>query len=133
MKVENQYYCSHCIVSVKKCIICSKVKVMKKNSNYNMSVCDKCSEGCSSLTNKWLILRFYTLRRDGFTCRYCGRSPLQDIGVKLEADHIHPKSKNGKDELDNLVTSCRECNSGKLGSLLLEGQEHLIKMRKIYE
>src|SRR5258708_11812010 len=31
----------------------------------------------------------------------------------LEVDHIHPESQGGLTELENLVTSCFECNRGK--------------------
>ncbi len=55
-------------------------------------------------------LRFDILRRDGFTCRYCGRKPPTVI---LEADHIDPKANGGKDTLDNLITACGPCNRGK--------------------
>lgn len=60
-------------------------------------------------------LRFEVFKRDGFTCQYCGRKTPE---VVLEVDHIIPKSKGGGDELENLVTSCWECNRGKGASLL---------------
>lgn len=56
-------------------------------------------------------LRFDVFRRDGFCCRYCGRS-VND-GAILEADHVIPESKGGPTTLDNLVTACWACNSGK--------------------
>ena len=55
-------------------------------------------------------IRFLILKRDNFTCQYCGRSAPD---VKLEVDHIKPHSKNGTVESDNLITSCSECSSGK--------------------
>lgn len=55
--------------------------------------------------------RFEVLQRDGFRCRYCGNGPED---VRLHVDHVHPKSKGGSDELDNLVTACSDCNVGKL-------------------
>lgn len=58
-----------------------------------------------------LKLRFNILERDGFRCRYCGRSA--DDGTELHVDHVHPKSKNGEWHEDNLLTACRECNLGK--------------------
>lgn len=68
-------------------------------------------------------LRFNVFRRDGFRCRYCGRSV--DDGAVLHADHVIPESKGGPTTLENLVTACRECNIGKSdkdigGSLVLE-------------
>jgi len=55
-------------------------------------------------------LRFEVFKRDGFTCLYCGRTPP---AVTLQADHILPASKGGKTTLDNLATSCADCNAGK--------------------
>lgn len=65
-----------------------------------------------SSNSKGLGLRFRVLLRDNFTCVYCGRNPKED-GVKLEVDHIIPKSRGGTDDIDNLVTACWECNQGK--------------------
>ena len=56
-------------------------------------------------------VRFAVFDRDNFTCRYCGRST--DDQITLEVDHVIPKSKGGGDEMENLVTSCCECNRGK--------------------
>lgn len=55
-------------------------------------------------------IRFEVFKRDKFTCQYCGRMAPDVI---LEADHIKPVAKGGKNELINLVTSCKECNQGK--------------------
>lgn len=54
--------------------------------------------------------RFQVFERDGFTCQYCGKQPPD---VVLHVDHIHPFSKGGSDDMDNLVTSCSDCNLGK--------------------
>ena len=54
--------------------------------------------------------RFQILQRDGFTCRYCGRSAPD---VQLEVDHVEPRSQGGSDEPENLVAACFECNRGK--------------------
>jgi hypothetical protein len=56
-------------------------------------------------------LRFAVLHRDGFRCAYCGRG--QPDGVQLHIDHLVPVVAGGKNELDNLVTSCATCNLGK--------------------
>ena len=44
-------------------------------------------------------IRFEVFKRDGFTCQYCGNTPPNVI---LEVDHIEPKSKNGKDDINNV-------------------------------
>ena len=56
--------------------------------------------------------RFEVFKRDGFTCRYCGR---KSPDVVLEVDHIVPVSKGGSDDEMNLATACWECNHGKAG------------------
>jgi HNH endonuclease len=47
-------------------------------------------------------------KRDDHTCAYCNE--------KVDAfhiDHIHPRSKGGKNTAENLVTSCAVCNLAK--------------------
>lgn len=51
-------------------------------------------------------LRMACLLRDTFKCQYCG------VGnTRLEAHHIIPKSKQGKDSINNLITLCSSCHS----------------------
>lgn len=54
--------------------------------------------------------RFEVFKRDRFTCVYCGRS---SPSIVLEIDHVLAVSRGGTDEIDNLVTSCSDCNRGK--------------------
>ncbi len=70
------------------------------------------SRGVPSRTIGWR-LRFLTLRRDGFRCRACGRSPAVTAGVELVVDHVLAWSNGGKTALENLQTLCIECNGGK--------------------
>lgn len=60
-------------------------------------------------------LRFEVFHRDAFTCQYCGRSVPDAV---LEIDHITPVSKGGEDVIDNLITSCFDCNRGKAARVL---------------
>lgn len=60
-----------------------------------------------SLTKK---IRFEVFKRDGFVCQYCGERPPS---VVLEVDHLTPVSKGGTNHIDNLATSCFDCNRGK--------------------
>ena len=55
-------------------------------------------------------IRFEVFKRDHFTCQYCGRMAPD---VVLEVDHIKPVSKGGTNDIVNLITSCKDCNSGK--------------------
>lgn len=54
--------------------------------------------------------RFEVFKRDGFKCQYCGAAAPEAI---LEVDHINPVSKGGDNDVMNLITSCKPCNSGK--------------------
>jgi hypothetical protein len=60
-------------------------------------------------------LRFNIFKRDLFSCQYCGATPPS---VVLEIDHIHPVSKGGTNDSDNLITACFDCNRGKRDKLL---------------
>jgi hypothetical protein len=65
-------------------------------------------------------IRFLVLLRDKFQCKYCGRSPYVH-GAVLHVDHVLPRDKGGKDEVENLITSCFDCNLGK-GSIDYSGK-----------
>jgi len=60
-------------------------------------------------------VRFEVFKRDLFKCQYCGNHPPD---VVLNVDHIMPVAKGGSDDMDNLITSCEACNSGKSANLL---------------
>ena len=62
------------------------------------------------LTNRALF------RRDQNLCLYCGKH-FQD--VSLSRDHVHPLSRGGRDNWNNVVTACKRCNARK-GSALLD-------------
>lgn len=53
------------------------------------------------------------LRRDNYTCGYCGVT-VEEIGKdKLTVDHIKPRARGGKDTWGNLITACWPCNHRK--------------------
>jgi len=58
-------------------------------------------------------LRFLVMRRDGFKCCNCGRSPAIESGIILHIDHNKAWSKGGPTTYDNLQTLCSVCNIGK--------------------
>ncbi|MDR7257809.1 hypothetical protein J2X47_001989 [Sphingomonas sp. BE270] len=53
------------------------------------------------------------IERDGEICAYCARR-----ADPLEIDHIHPFSRGGTDDDENLTVACRTCNQAK-GALTL--------------
>jgi 5-methylcytosine-specific restriction endonuclease McrA len=55
-------------------------------------------------------VRQKVIERDGLTCAYTGR---QLILSEVVVDHVIPKSKGGRESLDNLVVSSPEANSLK--------------------
>lgn len=54
--------------------------------------------------------------RDIYTCQYCKNIFSKN---ELTLDHVIPKSKGGLTNWENVVTSCRSCNSSK-GSKLVK-------------
>ena len=66
-------------------------------------------------------MRFRVLQRDGFRCRYCGRSGSAP-GVVLHVDHVVPLAAGGGSTEDNLLTACEECNLGKSTMALLQSE-----------
>jgi 5-methylcytosine-specific restriction endonuclease McrA len=51
------------------------------------------------------------LKRDNFTCQYCGYRPGGTNGLNL--DHVIPKSRGGAATWENIVTACVDCNGRK--------------------
>lgn len=69
------------------------------------------------------VKRFEILKRDAFTCRYCGKCCLD---AALEVDHVEPRAVGGPDADWNLVTACVECNRGKRDNPLPEELKPLV-------
>ena len=78
--------------------------------------------------NLTLGKRFEILKRDLFTCQYCGASAPD---VELHVDHIHPVSRGGTNNELNLVTACKSCNLAKRDQPLPD--DALSKVAKIVE
>lgn len=54
--------------------------------------------------------RINIMLRDHYTCQYCGKRFPRS---KLNIDHVIPRSRGGKTEWENVVTSCHNCNHRK--------------------
>ncbi|TSC62573.1 MAG: HNH endonuclease [Parcubacteria group bacterium Gr01-1014_48] len=63
------------------------------------------------------IIRLLVYMRDELRCVYC-RIDCSGKSDTLTLDHIIPASKGGGSHLDNLATSCKNCNKGKRDSLV---------------
>ena len=94
------------------CLNCGKIFLPNTS---NQKYCSECSSKHNKSVGRWR-LRFEIFKRDNFTCQYCGRKAPE---VELQIDHKHPKSKGGKDRIENYITACKECNMGK-GDVLLK-------------
>lgn len=125
-------YVKKTIIEEKECPYC-KNKFLKKYHNqkfcsdkcsrafyddkYNKIITGEIENDTKSTTLPFLKMRFEVFKRDNFTCQYCGRNVKEDK-IKLHLEHIIPSSKGGGDTLNNLTTSCTDCNLGKLDVLL---------------
>ncbi len=87
----------------RKCDFCGEKFEGRMNAKY-------CSKTCKNLAQIDPDY-FHVFYRDHFRCRYCGRTPADN--VKLTIDHVYPQSKGGNDDKINLVTACQHCNSRK--------------------
>jgi 5-methylcytosine-specific restriction endonuclease McrA len=62
------------------------------------------------------------LRRDGYTCQYCGTKE-----GPMTIDHVVPRRYGGKDTWENLVCACFKCNNEKGDNLPEQVGMKLIK------
>ena len=60
-------------------------------------------------------------------CGYCGVSEL-DVGNELEVDHHRPRSRDGDDELENLIYCCTPCNRFKGDYWRAEGEPDDVRL-----
>ena len=61
------------------------------------------------------------LRRDGYTCQYCGQR-----GSNMTIDHVIPRHMGGKHTWENMATACPACNHRKGGRTLEQAQLRLL-------
>jgi hypothetical protein len=116
-------------------------KAIKPLTPYKKTYRIKTAKGNLKIPAAIVLLRFYELpdielkptrrnilKRDNYTCQYCGLKTKNQKNLTI--DHVHPKCKGGDNGWTNLVTACRECNSKKGNSLLKECEFELIKKPK---
>lgn len=65
--------------------------------------------------------------RDNETCQYCSQTPGKE---HLTLDHVIPKSKGGKKNYENIVTSCQTCNQRKSNRTPAEAGMTLLNIPK---
>ncbi|MEM6447857.1 MAG: HNH endonuclease [Cyanobacteria bacterium J06642_2] len=53
------------------------------------------------------VNRRSVLKRDSYTCQYCGRTS------RLTIDHVIPRSRGGVHSWENVVAACEPCNNRK--------------------
>lgn len=101
------------VVTVKCCPTCGdEFEAQRKTAKY---CSDSCRYHAFLVTRKRITiprdLRFSVLMRDCYRCRYCGASPA---ARELRVDHVVSVDEGGAlTDIDNLVTACQDCNSGK--------------------
>jgi len=136
-KVYNKRYCSGCEGANQKSVVENKKRMAKLDSR-KCSFCNGYLKDCGGCKGKRLSnvvgsvynlskkFRWSILERDNFKCIYCGRSPIED-SVVLQVDHIFPLNPSSEfedcgefDNMNNLVTSCSECNVHKSNGILSE-------------
>jgi hypothetical protein len=75
--------------------------------------------------------------RDGYKCVYCDYDASVSyeawLRARLNVDHWIPRSKGGSDEMDNLLTACGPCNSGKGNKLFPTLEAARIWLRIYFE
>lgn len=55
---------------------------------------------------KWSVV----LERDKFACQYCSKPVTRRTATR---DHVHPQSKGGRTNYNNIVVACPKCNREK--------------------
>ncbi len=60
-------------------------------------------------------------------CGYCGKHITYK---QMQVDHIHPKSRNGTNHIDNLMPSCRRCNHYKRSLTVEDFRERITTLHE---
>ena len=70
------------------------------------------------------VTRRGVLKRDNFTCQYCGRTQSSS---DLTLDHVLPRSRGGKNTWENVVAACKPCNHRKGNRTPAEAHVRLLR------
>lgn len=109
----------------RECAVCGEKYYSKKpTQKYCSTECNKVSQKSRFLEEKKLT-DFLIFERDNFKSIYCGKSSIED-GIKLVIEHIYPIKKGGDAKLNNVVTSCPECNGTKATNMLKD--ENILRL-----
>jgi len=73
------------------------------------------SRSQSEYPSNWKSLSRRTKERDNWTCQRCGAEGGKFGTATLNAHHIIPKSKGGRDSVNNLITLCVDCHEEEHG------------------
>lgn len=57
-------------------------------------------------------------RRANHQCEYC-LAPEEFFNSPFEVEHLMPRARGGRDDIDNLALACRNCNGAKFTRLRL--------------
>ena len=110
---------------VARTVAASDIRNIATRLNHSGRRFDKCPK------RLWHLWRAVIFNRDGYTCKYCGRSTwdleaAQGRGLRFELDHSTARARLGEgcDDFDeeNIVTACRSCNvlKGQMDSTRFE-------------
>jgi 5-methylcytosine-specific restriction endonuclease McrA len=80
---------------------------IKINGQYILPLVVKLTNYVPLPFNGVVMTRKNVYLRDNYRCQYCGK------GGTLTLDHVVPRSRNGEDDWDNVVTCCVRCNNHK--------------------
>jgi len=68
--------------------------------------------------------RWWQQKTASGTCYYCG---CRVVHRELTMDHLIPLTRGGRSTRDNLVPSCKSCNTKKKSMLPVEWEEYISK------
>jgi 5-methylcytosine-specific restriction endonuclease McrA len=98
-------------IAYTECQVCEQELAPKYVKDGLCQVCTRRAQG--ETHHLPLHIAIPVLERDNWTCYYCGEDLTLAGERERHLDHFIPKSKEGQDIVDNLVTSCQQCNLSK--------------------